>query len=115
MRFLRFRAWLGEMNALLLPINVIYYEQAHQRGGAATQLAYGMITDVLAFAADKHIETAPVHTAKLKKFATGSGRANKDDMIDAARRAGYGPQDDNEADAIWLREYAIMELGGGVK
>jgi hypothetical protein len=53
----------------------------------------------------------PVHTATLKKFSTGSGRANKQDMIKAAKEQGWNPEDDNKADACFLLEYAMNELG----
>ena len=69
------------------------------------------MTEVLAFAAEHNIELMPVHTATLKKFATGSGRANKDDMVQAAKARGWSPQDDNEADAQLLLDYAILEIG----
>jgi hypothetical protein len=45
----------------------------------------GLVTEIQAFAAGKGIELMPVHTASLKKFATWSGRANKLEMIKAAR------------------------------
>ena len=112
MRFLRARAWLGEMFQLLGgKIDVIVYEQAHHRGGAATAVCVGLVTEVQAFAAENKIELMPVHTATLKKFATGSGRANKEVMVLAAQDRGWNPQDHNEADAQLLLEYAISELG----
>ncbi len=111
MRFLRCRAWLNEMWRLLdQQIELIVYEQAHHRGGAATAVCVGLITEVQAFAAEHDIELMPVHTATLKKFATGSGRASKQDMIKAAEKRGWNPQDDNEADACLLLEYALAEL-----
>lgn len=111
MRFLRLNAWLEEVcNTLLRGVNLIVYEQAHHRGGAATQCAVGMSTQVMAFAAKYEIELMPVHTATLKKFATGRGNANKDEVIAAARERGYNPQDDNEADAIMLYWYAAETL-----
>lgn len=111
MRFLRCRSWLNEMWSLLGgEIDVIVYEQAHHRGGAARAVCVGLVTEVQAFAAEHNIELMPVHTATLKKFATGSGRANKVDMIQAAKDRGWDPQDDNEADAALLLEYAIYEL-----
>ena len=74
MRFLRCRAWLSEMWRLLdQQIELIVYEQAHHRGGAATACCVGLITELLAFAAEHNIETMPIHSATLKKFATGSG------------------------------------------
>ena len=113
MRFLRARAWLNEMWKLLSgQIDIIVYEQAHHRGGAATAVCVGLVTEVQAFAAEHNIELMPVHTATLKKFATGSGRANKKDMVQAAQKRGWNPQDDNEADVQLLIEYAILEMGG---
>jgi Holliday junction resolvasome RuvABC endonuclease subunit len=110
MRFLRFRSWLTSMSDYI-NIDVIVYEQAHHRGGAATQLAVGLVTDTLAHAARIWADTMPVHTGTLKKFVTGSGRASKEKMVTAAKVLGWKPQDDNEADAIHLLRYAENELG----
>ena len=115
MRFLRCRAWLNELYCGLTSsvIDVIAYEQAHHRGGAATAVCVGLVTVVQSFAAEHGIELMPVHTATLKKFATGSGRANKQGMIEAAIERGWKPEDDNEADAQLLLDYALSELEGG--
>jgi hypothetical protein len=110
MRFLRLRSWLNEMGSLLGDLDVIAFEQAHQRGGHATAVAYGLQGEVLAFAAEHGIETMPVHSSSLKKHATGSGRASKLDMIEAARARGWNPEDDNEADALHLLSYAEARL-----
>lgn len=111
MRFLRCRAWLNELVSLLDgKIDIICYEQAHHRGGAATSVCVGLVTEVLAYAAELGIEVMPVHTATLKKFATGNGRANKYDMVEAAKRRGWDPQSHDEADAQLLLEYMLSEL-----
>lgn len=48
----------------------------------------------------------------LKKLATGKGNANKTEVVVAARdRLGYDGTDDNEADALWLREAGRQWLG----
>jgi len=52
----------------------------------------------------------PVGT--IKKFLTGQGNANKQAMIDAARRRGFSPADDNEADAIAILLWALETNGG---
>lgn len=111
MRFLRLTAWLEEMQKLSGPFDVISYEMAHHRGGAATQCCVGMTTHVLSFAAKHNIEVMPVHTATLKKWATGHGKASKEAMIEFARSKGYDPIDDNEADAIIIYCYACETLG----
>ena len=110
MRFLRCRAWLAEMLKLLGSIDVIVYEQAHHRGGAATACCVGLVSTVQAFAAEHGVELMPVHTAELKKWATGKGNAGKPEMIKAAKALGWSPVDDNEADAALLLEYAIDAL-----
>lgn len=49
---------------------------------------------------------ATIAPASLKKWATGSGRADKDLMMAAARdRFGWTGSDDNEADAVLLWHY----------
>ena len=110
MRFLRFKHWLNEIYGLMGGIDVIVYEQAHHRGGAATQVAVGMVTHMLSFAAEKDIEIYPVHSGTLKKYATGKGNAGKDEMIRAAIDRGFNPRDDNEADAVLLWKYAVDHL-----
>lgn len=111
MRFLRFRAWLKTMKEFCPgKLDLIVYEQAHHRGGAATQLCVGMVTEALAFAADIGVETMPVHTGTLKKWATGKGNAGKEEIKAAAIKKGYLPIDDNEADACMLLEYAMESL-----
>jgi Holliday junction resolvasome RuvABC endonuclease subunit len=47
----------------------------------------------------------------IKKFATGAGNANKEDMMKAFKaKYGRDPIDDNEADAVHLYHLAIQDL-----
>lgn len=47
-----------------------------------------------------------VNVATLKKWATGSGRATKSEMMDTCqKRFNYHPADDNEADAFLIFNY----------
>jgi len=110
MLFLRFRAWLRDVRELTDRIDLVAYEQAHHRGGAATQVCVGLMTDALAFAAEIGAEAMPVHTGTLTLWATGKGNASKAMMIEAAKARGYNPEDDNEADALLILEHAIDEL-----
>lgn len=120
MRFLRFRKWLNEMFQLAelgnkydetLP-GLIIYEQAHHRGGHATELAVGLVTDVLAEAARHGLEHMPVHTGSLKKWATGKGNAGKSMMIEKAKELFPDVDiiDDNHADALLLMAYGLSEV-----
>ena len=47
-----------------------------------------------------------VRARDLKLTFTGYGNAEKEDMIRMAKRRGYNPKDDDEADACLLLEYA---------
>ena len=107
--FLRFNKWIAEMIAITDP-DLICYEQAHYRGGAATEICVNLTGRVQEVAADYDLEFATVQTKKLKLFATGSGGASKEKMIEAARPIlGRDPIDDNEADAVWITLWAAAE------
>lgn len=121
MRFLRFRKWMRDMIALgelgaqysKEEPGLILFEQAHHRGGSATQLCVGLVTNVLADAAQHSIEHMSVHSATLKKFATGSGKSSKEEMITKAKAFFPGIEiiDDNHADALLMLKYGLAELG----
>ena len=110
MRFLRCRSWLREMLKLLGNIDLIVYEQPHQRGGHPTQVAMGLVTEVLSFSARANIETTTVHSMSLKKWATGKGNAKKSRMIEEAKNRGYDVTNDDEADAVLMLEYTLEGL-----
>ena len=108
LRFMRFRAWLSELWRLSGPFDLAIYEQAHHRGGAATEFCVGLTTRVVEFAVENKIEHAAVHTGTLKKAIAGSGHADKAAMMrKAAELFGRQPCDENEADALCLLRYAI--------
>jgi Holliday junction resolvasome RuvABC endonuclease subunit len=113
--FLRFRKWLEIMAAYRgasQVVTLLVYEQVHHRGGAATEIACNLIGRVQEIAAEHNIPYASCHTGTLKKFATGSGAASKEKMVELAavilRRP---PIDDNEADAVHLACWAFHEYG----
>ncbi len=109
--FLRFRQWLNQM-LVASDIHFMVYELAHQRGGAATEISANLTGRVQEICAENGIDYASVHSATLKKFATGSGRADKAEMIKVAQKyLNRQPQDDNEADAVMLAVYASKEYG----
>lgn len=55
----------------------------------------------------RYVEVPPT---TLKKWATGSGKAAKEDMIEAAQQYKSGVTSDDEADAILLRQYGLDQL-----
>jgi hypothetical protein len=111
MRFVRFNRWLVKLVDTRRPL--VVYEQAHQRGGAATEVAAGFITRVHEFCALHDLDFSSVHTATLKKWTTGKGNAKKPDMAGAVYARGWLPAsvtDDNQVDAVALLRYALAEI-----
>lgn len=109
MRFVRFRSWLLARVAEFSP-DRICYEQAHHRGGAATEMGVGLTTIIQAVAAEAEIEYAGCQTQQLKLYAAGAGNAEKSAMIAAAReRFRIIPEDDNHADALCLTGWGLDE------
>lgn len=116
--FLRFRRWLHGLISEVghkaeRPdqfVQLIAYEQAHFRG-ASTEILLGLQTRAQEMAAEFGIESAPVHTSTLKKWACGSGRADKEKMKERAKESlGREPLDDNEADAVCVGLWAQNEF-----
>jgi Holliday junction resolvasome RuvABC endonuclease subunit len=112
-KWLLFRNWL---NAFILytPTDIIVYEQPHHRGGASTHSGEGFVTVIEQVAAEQNCEVTNRHSATIKKFATGDGRASKADMLKAAQKWGR-PKDDNEADAICLLHLFLSEVQNEAK
>lgn len=142
MLFLKFHRWLEQAgdvrfdSAMLAHgikseprFHLLVYEQAHHRGGAATEIAVGLVAHAQAFCAAWNVEHTSVHSMTLKKWATGSGKASKEQMCAAAMgyliaavESGSAADtsawrhriaDDNEADAILLLGYALEKYGEG--
>lgn len=92
--------------------DLIVHEQTLLRGGAATELANGFKAIILKFATEIGVDVTCVHTTELKKFATGHGKAEKSEMIQACfDLAMVRPADDNEADAILIGLWAWENFG----
>lgn len=95
------------------PTDLVAYEQPHNRGGAATHSGHGYVTCIEYVCSGLGVQVESYHSATIKKHATGKGKASKQEMVDACRdRLGIEPQDDNEADALWIRELAAHLQSG---
>ncbi|GJE13669.1 hypothetical protein [Methylobacterium longum] len=57
----------------------------------------------------RQVRCAEHHLQSVKKFFAGSGCADKTAMIEAARRHGWDPKDDNAADALGLWACTVHE------
>lgn len=100
-----------------IPVDLVVIEgYAMGTGRQAGTYAIGELGGVIRLALHEagipYIEIAP---ATLKKFATGKGNANKDAVLLAAARAGFDGDNNNEADAWWLRKLALYHYGTGAE
>lgn len=113
-RYLYLRARLEEFRDGTNRPDLVVVEQAHHRGGAATEYAVGVTTHVQSWCAERGIEHSKLHGRHAKKIATGRGNADKDAMVAAAKAkwADHEFIDDNECDARWIAEAAALEFGG---
>ena len=108
--FLNFRIWLTKM--LLRNITLVVYEMAHHRGGAATEICVNLTGRVQEMCSELKIEYTAIHSNTLKKWATGVGNADKQEMmVRASIELGRRPLDDNEADAVLMAKWASEKYG----
>jgi hypothetical protein len=111
MRYLRFRAWLTEMRALIpLPEVSIYFEEVrHHSAVDAAHVYGGLLATLTAWCEENKVPYMGIPVGTIKKTISGKGNANKQQVIDAVRALGHSPKDDNEADAIALLYTAIKQ------
>lgn len=109
MRLIRFKAKLMEIMKAE-NISIIAYERPAGFHKQALIIAGELVGVLKMVAEEHHIHLACYSATEIKKFATGKGNATKQEMIKAAQKKGYSPQDDNEADAIHLYDLAINKL-----
>ena len=111
MRFLKFNEWLQTMErscSLNEGLNQIYFEEVRRHIGTDAAHVYGGFMAVLTSwceCAKIPYEGVPVGT--IKKFITGKGNANKEEVMNAIRKRGHNPLDDNEADALALMYWRL--------
>lgn len=87
-------------------IELVVYERPFGRGMDATRCGWGIAGIVEAVATAHGWPVTDTDPQTIKKFATGKGRAEKEQMIAAARGMGYTGNNEHEADAYCLLKYA---------
>jgi hypothetical protein len=110
MVFLRFRAWLQEVDETAGGIGAVYFEEVVARRGIAAAHAY-FLAHLTAWAEATKTPYRDVPVGTIKRHATGKGNADKDAVIAAVRALGFDPADDNEADALALLDW-VLTTGG---
>ena len=115
MRFLRFVRWLDELQTLSGGLHQLAFEEVRRHASTDAAHAYGGFLGQLSAWCEQHaIPYQGVPVGTIKRHATGKGNAGKDMMLDAARRRGHQPVDDNEADALALLYWAMEYRQGGL-
>ena len=110
--YAEFDKWLACHTGELKP-NLLCLEEPIGGGGgmAKLKICIGLWAVANAGAFNGEVETVSVKNSDLRSSFVGIKSAGKDDIIAMAKRKGYNPQDDNEADACLLLEY-MLELKG---
>jgi hypothetical protein len=116
MIWLRFRAWLQEVDETTGGVGVVVFEEvvAH-RGVAASHCYAGFLAHLTAWAEANKIPYQGVPVGTIKRHVTGKGNADKQAVTAAVRALGFEPQDDNEADALALLHWALAQGLGGAR
>ena len=93
-------------------LDIVVYERPAGRHTYAIIHQAKLIGVLEQFCEENDVEYKSYSASEIKKFATGKGNANKQQMIDAAKhKYHYLGNDDNEADAMHMRYLAKEELG----
>ena len=86
----------------------VLYEQAHRIPGAPTCRAE-LLRHLKAWCGERDIIPQAVGVGKIKKFWTGYRNVAKEDLVTEARARGFDLLYDNEATALALLHYRIVE------
>lgn len=114
MRFLRFKQWLTEIKQMASGLDAVFIEEVRRHAGVDAAHAYGgFLAHVTAWCEHHTIPYEAVPVGTIKRHATGKGNANKEAMILAARKRGFNPADDNEADALAILDWAMTHRDWG--
>jgi Holliday junction resolvasome RuvABC endonuclease subunit len=106
--FLSFKRWLREWLIQEKPEKLYYEEVRRWSSGDAAKAYCGLRAVMLMECEMWGIEVVGVAVGTIKKHATGSGKASKDEMIEAAwRRWGVRTKSHDTADALAILSLAI--------
>jgi hypothetical protein len=116
MIWLRFRGWLQEIDETSSGIGVVLFEEVRRHlGTSAAPIFGGYLAHLTAWAEANKVPYQGVPVGTIKRHIAGKGNADKQAVIEAVRRLGFAPADDNEADALALLHWAIAHGVGVVQ
>ena len=97
-------------------LDVVVFEQVRRPLGTGAAHAFGgWLAHLTAWSEAHRIPYQGVPVGTIKRHVTGKGNADKQAVIDAVRRLGFHPADDNEADALALLNWAIAHGDRGAR
>lgn len=111
-RYLKLLSRLDALRESYPGIKVVAYERGHHRGGHSTEYALGYETHIQSWCARHDLEHYAYHTSKVKQAACDSGRASKEQVLEAARKRWphFTFETDDQADACWGAVHSAQEL-----
>lgn len=123
MRYLKFKRWLTDVKQTLDGIDEVYFEEVrmHQSRGRNGRITFnvdaahaygGFMAHLTAWCEHHSIPYTSVPVGTIKRHITGKGNANKQAVIDAVKRKGFCPEDDNEADALAILDFVLTTNQG---
>ncbi|MBF0190245.1 MAG: hypothetical protein HQL99_03725 [Magnetococcales bacterium] len=108
MAFLRFKKWLDEVRGFAGSIGYIVFEEVRAHAGVTAAHVYGgFLAHLSAWAEQHEIPYLGVPVGTIKRHATGKGNASKEEVMEAMRRKGHHPADDNASDALAILHWAL--------
>ena len=110
MRFLKFKRFLSDTKACTDGLDAVYFEEVRRHAGVDAAHAYGgFMAHLTAWCEHHELPYQGVPVGTIKKSWCGHGNASKSLMIARARFLGHNPEDDNEADALALLDWAMSQ------
>jgi Holliday junction resolvasome RuvABC endonuclease subunit len=108
MAYLRFKAWLDDLERTSGPIDAVFFEEVRRHLGTTAAHVYGgFLAHLTAWCEQQAIAYEGVPVGTIKRHITGKGNAGKDAVIAAVTALGFTPADDNEADALAILRWAL--------
>lgn len=105
----KFFRWLDDQR-VLFKVHTMVIEAplpGGQRDVASAMRLFGLAFAAETYATQQGWRFATAHNATVKRFMTGSGRAEKSDVIAACIAMGWHPPSDNAADALGVLAWFI--------
>jgi hypothetical protein len=116
MMWLRFRAWLQEIDETSGGIGVVVFEEVRRHLGTTAAHVFGVyLAHLTAWSEANRIPYRGVPVGTIKRHIAGKGNADKQAVIEAVRGLGFAPADDTEADAVAVLHWAITQGIGGAR